>query len=62
MRGDLEILAYNLIQWAGGNLPWEVNKLLGNPSKVQEAKEHFMKNINSDISHCFESSSCPGKF
>jgi hypothetical protein len=43
MRGDLEILAYNLIQWLAGQLPWEKSNLLQNPAKVQQVKEDSMK-------------------
>lgn len=59
MRGDLEILVYNLIQWAGGNLPWKTNNLLGNPLKVQEAKESFMNDIDENIGKCFDKTACP---
>lgn len=59
MRGDLEILAYNLIQWAGGNLPWKTNNLLGNPLQVQQAKESLMTNIDKKISECFNKKACP---
>lgn len=61
MRGDFEILAYNLIHWAGGDLPWETNKLLGSPPKVQQAKEDFMKSVESSVKQCFAVGSCPGK-
>lgn len=61
MRGDFEILAYNLIQWAGGELPWEKNKLLGTPAKVQQAKEELMSEIDSRLKICFSNQSCPGK-
>lgn len=59
MRGDLEILVYNLIQWAGGNLPWKTNNLLGNPLKVQEAKDSFMNDIDENIGKCFDKTACP---
>lgn len=36
-RGDLEILGYCLIEWAGGKLPW--NNCLGNKSKVATMKK-----------------------
>lgn len=61
MRGDFEILAYNVIQWAGGDLPWEKNKLLGTPPKVQQAKEDLMSNIESRLKACFPNQQCPGK-
>lgn len=47
MRGDLEILAYNLLHWLGGKFPWE--KCLDKPPKVQELKEEFMKDVVKSI-------------
>ncbi|XP_045488850.1 nucleosomal histone kinase 1 [Pieris rapae] len=47
MRGDLEILGYNMLQWIVGELPWE--KVLSLPKKVQEMKEAFMKNVRAEI-------------
>ncbi|XP_055323194.1 nucleosomal histone kinase 1 isoform X2 [Sitodiplosis mosellana] len=59
MRGDFEILAYNVIQWAGGDLPWEKNKLLPTPAKVQQSKEDLMSNIDSRLKTCFPNQQCP---
>lgn len=59
MRGDMEVLAYNLIQWTGVSLPWELQNLLGTPVKVQNAKEEFMKDVDSGLSKCFGSAGCP---
>lgn len=56
MRGDLEILGYNLIQWMGVLLPWEADKILDKPVKVQEAKEKFMKETDSALKKLFPSS------
>lgn len=50
MRGDLEILGYNLIHWLGGSLPWE--NVLAQPNKVQEGKEAFMKSVEVAIKKC----------
>ena len=62
MRGDLEILAYNVLQWSGGALPWETSKLLAAPKKVQESKEDFMKNVEKSLKSSFlPSENCPGK-
>ncbi|XP_026322721.1 serine/threonine-protein kinase VRK1-like [Hyposmocoma kahamanoa] len=47
MRGDLEILGYNMLQWLVGELPWEKN--LKQPKAVQDMKEAFMKNVRSNI-------------
>ena len=59
MRGDMEILAYNLIEWAGGSLPWVVKKLLSNPTQVQKSKEEFMENTDKHIGGCFSSKTVP---
>ncbi|XP_028171803.1 serine/threonine-protein kinase VRK1-like [Ostrinia furnacalis] len=47
MRGDLEILGYNMLQWLVGELPWE--KSLKVPKTVQDMKEAFLKNVRSNI-------------
>lgn len=57
MRGDLEILGYNMLQWLVGELPWEKN--LTQPKTVQRMKETFMKNVRSNITKQF--SHVPGK-
>lgn len=57
MRSDLEILAYNLVNWFGFSLPWEADKLLDNPVKVHEAKKAFMKDVDKSLKTVFES--CP---
>lgn len=54
MRGDFEVLAYNILHWSGGTLPWELNKLLNIPKKVQESKETFMKSIDSSLRVSFD--------
>ena len=54
MRGDIEILAYNLIQWCGVELPWVTDKLLNYPVKVQQAKEDAMSNVNKFLQKCFD--------
>lgn len=61
MRGDMEILAYNVIQWGGGELSWEKNKLLGTPVKVQQAKDELMSDVDSRLKICFPNQQCPGK-
>lgn len=47
IRGDLEILAYNLLHWLGGTFPWE--KFLDKPVKVQESKEEFFKDVQKSV-------------
>lgn len=60
MRGDMEILAYNLIQWTGGDLPWEKNELLNVPVKVQQSKDELMANVSARLKDCYGSQKCPG--
>lgn len=51
-RGDLEVLAYNLVQWMCGSLPWE--KDLKNASQVQAQKEKYMNDIPAFMKACFK--------
>lgn len=54
MRGDLEILAYNLVNWFGHKLPWELDaKLLATPTKVQALKEAFMSDTAASLAKAF---------
>lgn len=57
MRGDLEILLYNMIQWLCSSLPWEKN--LKDPAFIQKEKEKAFKNINKFLEDCFQKSSVP---
>ncbi|KAG5871173.1 Nucleosomal histone kinase 1 [Gonioctena quinquepunctata] len=57
-RGDLEVLAYNMIQWLGCPLPWEKN--LKDPKAVHKLKEEYMDSIPKFIKACFEKRSPPG--
>lgn len=54
MRGDMEILGYNLIHWSGVTLPWEAEKLLANPVKVQKSKEDFMNKITDSLKNLYK--------
>lgn len=56
-RGDLEILAYNLLHWLGVTLPWE--KDISKCVTVQNAKESFMSNLPKSLNECFDKKS-PG--
>jgi vaccinia related kinase len=56
-RSDIECLAYNLIQWLYGALPW-INSL-NNAIKVQEMKEYFMDNIDEFLVKSFGKKSVP---
>lgn len=57
MRGDLEILGYNLIHWCGGQLPWDKN--LNDSVKVKEMKEKFKGNAKGLLKECFGKSEVP---
>lgn len=57
MRGDLEILGYNMLHWLTGELPWE--KAIKQPKTVQTMKETFMKSVRSSIKSQFPN--VPGK-
>ncbi|KAF3842437.1 hypothetical protein F7725_024388 [Dissostichus mawsoni] len=46
-RGDLQILGFSLLHWLCGSLPWE--KLLRNPTQVQEAKARLMDNLPDSV-------------
>lgn len=49
MRGDMEILGYNLIHWSGVTLPWEAGSIVTNPVKVQKSKEDFMDKLSESL-------------
>ncbi|KAJ8670481.1 hypothetical protein QAD02_001740 [Eretmocerus hayati] len=51
MRGDLEILLYNMIQWLCGSLPWEKN--LKDPQLVHQQKEKALNNVQTFLKDCF---------
>uniref|UniRef100_A0A336KMG4 non-specific serine/threonine protein kinase n=1 Tax=Culicoides sonorensis TaxID=179676 RepID=A0A336KMG4_CULSO len=57
MRGDLEILGYNLIHWSGGKLPWE--NCLNDPKKVQDSKESYKSNVRKLMKDCYVNSFHP---
>lgn len=44
-RSDLECLAYNLIFWQEGFLPWKSEKIMSQPEQVHRMKEYFMTDI-----------------
>lgn len=54
MRGDFEILGYNMIQWLCGSLPWE--KDLSDQIAVQKQKEKAFENIPQFLNKCFQNS------
>lgn len=62
MRGDIEILAYNLIEWAGAKLPWtSPASLLTKPAEVQKLKENFMKEVEKSLKSAFGSLAVPSQ-
>ncbi|VDO40831.1 unnamed protein product [Haemonchus placei] len=46
-RGDLEILAYNMVYWLTGSLPWEAYE--SSADKVYQMKEAFLKGLPSSL-------------
>ena len=61
MRGDLEVLAYNLIEWSGVKLPWVEKKLLTKPVEVQKSKEDFMNNFEKSLKAAYGTENVPGQ-
>lgn len=59
MRGDLEVLAYNIIHWLGCKLPWEKN--LSDPIVVQKSKEDNMEKTDKITKACFAEQDPPGE-
>lgn len=56
-RGDLETLAFNMLQWSCGELPWEEN--LGDCNLVKDLKNMYMDDIPSLIKGCYKGKKCP---
>merc|ERR1712029_692052 len=56
-RSDLEILAYNLVHWMSGDLPWMDN--LTNPKYVQSQKNGYMNDVKAFLQRCFKSDDYP---
>ena len=54
MRGDFEILGYNMIQWLCSSLLWEKN--LSDPVTVQKKKEEAFDNIPEFLNKSFHGS------
>lgn len=61
MRGDLEVLAYNLIEWSGAKLPWVEKKMLTKPVEVQKSKEDFMNNFEKSLKAAYGTDTVPGQ-
>ncbi|XP_056151778.1 serine/threonine-protein kinase VRK1 [Lampris incognitus] len=56
-RGDMEIMAYCMVQWLCGHLPWEDN--LHDPLYVRDSKIRSQENITEFMSKCFSSQDKP---
>jgi len=56
-RSDLEILAYNLVHWMSGTLPWMDN--LTNPQYVHMQKKGFMDEVPGFLQRCFGDADYP---
>ncbi|XP_028825834.1 serine/threonine-protein kinase VRK1 isoform X2 [Denticeps clupeoides] len=58
-RADLEILAYCMIQWLCGRLPWEDK--LQDPVYVRDSKVKCQENIGEFMKKCFTSENKPAE-
>ena len=47
----LQVLAYNVVHWMSGTLPWMDN--LTDPKHVQKQKEKYMSDVPSFLKKCF---------
>lgn len=54
-RGDIEILAYNLMMWATGTLPWMA--LESSPEKVFDAKQKFIAGLPGTLQNVLKNES-----
>lgn len=59
-RGDLEILAYCMLQWLCQKLPWENN--LQNKDYVRDQKIRYMADIPTFLNVCLHGKSVPAEF
>ncbi|CAB3404951.1 unnamed protein product [Caenorhabditis bovis] len=53
-RGDIEILAYNMILWITGSLPWI--SLESSPDKVSKEKEKFVDGLPASLNNIVKNS------
>ncbi|CAK1549192.1 unnamed protein product [Leptosia nina] len=58
-RSDLENLAYNLLDWLTGSLPWKHTEILSKPDVVHAVKKTFMSDIKFLLKTCFKAKSYP---
>jgi len=59
-RADFEILAYCMVQWLCGQLPWERTGKLEDKPYVAAQKNKYMNNIPEFMKVCFPSQKPPG--
>ncbi|XP_049780397.1 nucleosomal histone kinase 1 [Schistocerca cancellata] len=57
-RGDLEVLGFNMIQWAASELPWE-KKISEPPEVIQKEKIKYMNDVSTLMKACFKKGSPP---
>jgi hypothetical protein len=58
-RGDLETLAYNMVHWAAGTLPWIKDMNPEAPEAVENQKKVCMTNISGFLARCFQPEEAP---
>ncbi|KAE8741963.1 hypothetical protein FOCC_FOCC012523 [Frankliniella occidentalis] len=56
-RGDMEILAYNMVHWLSSKLPWE--GMIKDCVAVHKAKEAAMQNVPQFLKTCFGKKQVP---
>uniref|UniRef100_T1IMB1 non-specific serine/threonine protein kinase n=1 Tax=Strigamia maritima TaxID=126957 RepID=T1IMB1_STRMM len=60
-RGDLEALAYNLLLWSSGKLPWEKEATWKNRNVVQSSKLNYFEDVDKLFDECYgDTTPCPG--
>ena len=59
-RGDIEVLLYNLVDWLGGKLPWDLEEPL-KPKIIQDMKIKAFHDIQAFLTEAFSSKDYPGK-
>uniref|UniRef100_T1J3Y8 Uncharacterized protein n=1 Tax=Strigamia maritima TaxID=126957 RepID=T1J3Y8_STRMM len=60
-RGELEALAFNMLKWSSGKLPWETEAELKNYDAVEIQKIKFLNDVPKLFTECYgETPPCPG--
>uniref|UniRef100_A0A8C9V2A1 VRK serine/threonine kinase 3 n=1 Tax=Scleropages formosus TaxID=113540 RepID=A0A8C9V2A1_SCLFO len=57
-RSDLQALAYCMLRWLTGHLPWSA--LTNSPSRVAVEKERYVNDVQALLRHCFGKKIVPG--